>query len=65
MNTLFIFTLIGVVLTIGVTFSVIDSFPMVVAGSDSQCQNQHEREDRFLDRYEEDPENNGKLCFVA
>jgi hypothetical protein len=38
----------------------------VQAGSDSQCQNQHEREDRFLDRYEEDPENNGKLqSFIS
>ena len=31
-----------------------------------QCENQHEREDRFLDIYEADPDNNGKLqSFIS
>ena len=66
MDRILLFVLIGLIGTLGLSMTMINTVPLVFAGSDSQCENQHEREDRFLDRYEADPDNNGKLqSFIS
>jgi hypothetical protein len=61
-----IFVIAGIVVTMGMIGGITNNIPIILAASDSQCENQHEREDRFLDRYEADPDNNGKLqSFIS
>ena len=54
----FLFAIITT-LTVSSVLSVDFSFAQPVSG-DPPCDNYLDREDRFVDRYEADPDNNGK-----